>query len=445
MPNHTLSKVILMVIALVAGNAARAEASAVIQVKPDKALVDEVVSISVTGLASKQSATVKATMTDNHGTVWQSSAEFLAEQRGKLELSKQAPVQGSYTGVDPMGLFWSMKQSSQPHENRPPAAHKFLAPVVVNLELEISGKTVSTARLTRLYVGPGVIASDVRDSGLLAKLYEPGKGGPHPGLIVLGGSEGGIMSAEAAAALLASQGYAALAVAYFGLEGLPRRLVGVPIEYLKKAIDWMSGRSTVDRRRLAVLGWSKGGELSLILASHFPELKAAVAYVPSHVIWQGIGGAASSWTYRGEPLPYVPFKSMPSSRDATGPVSYMPFYLASLDNREAVASATIAVEKINGPVLVISGRDDQLWPSSVMAEMVISRLKQNRHPYKFTHLAYDQAGHAIGTTYSPTTDSTGNSRMNFGGQPAGNARAQADSWPRVLEFLKSSLKDAAPR
>jgi dienelactone hydrolase len=422
----------------------RPDSAPVIRVKPDKALVDEVVSISVAGLAPKQVASVSATMTDNHGTIWQSSAEFIADQKGALELSKQAPARGSYAGTDPMGLFWSMKARPNQPENRA-SAHTFLAPVIVRFDLEVSGNTVSSASMTRLYIGPGVMASDVRDDGLIARLYEPEKRGSHPGILVLGGSEGGIRSAEAAAALLASHGYAALAVAYFGMESLPPRLVGVPIDYLKKAIDWMGARPTIDRRRLAVIGWSKGGELALMLAAYFPELKAVVGCVPSSVAWQGIGGPGSSWTYRGEPVPYVPFKFMPSSKDSTQPMSLMPSYLASLDNKEAVAKATIPVEKINGPVLVISGKDDQLWPSSVMAEMVMARLKEYRHAYKFVHLACDSAGHAIGTHYSPTTGSTGSSRLNLGGQPAANARAQADSWPRVLQFLKDGLKDAGAR
>jgi len=244
---------------------------------------------------------------------------------------------------------------------------------------------------------------------------------------------------------LASHGYAALAVAYFGMEGLPQRLVGVPLDYLKKAIDWMGARETIDRRRLAVFGGSKGGELALLLASRFDVLKTVVAYVPSHVVWQGIGGAGSSWTYQGQPVPYVPYKSMPSSRGANQPISFMPLYLGSLDDKEAVARATIPVEKINGPVLVISGKDDQLWPSSIMADMVVARLKENRHPYKYEHLAYESAGHAIRTTYGPTTRSTGNAQMNLGGQPAANARAQADSWPKALTFLKDGLKKAGAR
>jgi dienelactone hydrolase len=420
------------------------KATPALSVTPAKALIDEVVSISITGLAQGQAATVKATMTDNHGMIWRSEAEFVADRKGLVDLSKHSPARGSYTGVDPMGLFWSMNaQPGQPESHA--QAQTFLAPVTMKFDLEIDGKTVNSATLTRLFVAPGVKSSDVRDAGLVARFYEPEKGGPHAGILVIGGSEGGIRSAEANAALLASRGYAALAVAYFGMEGLPQRLVGVPIDYLKKAIDWMGARETIDRRRLAVFGGSKGGELALLLASRFPELKTVVAYVPSHVVWQSIGGAGSSWNYQGQPVPYVPYKGMPSTRGANQPLTLMPLYLGSLEDKEAVAKASIPVEKINGPVLVISGKDDQLWPSSLMADQVIARLKENRHPYKFEHLAYESAGHSIRTSYGPTTRSMGSAQLNLGGNPAANARAQADSWPKTLAFLKDGLKKAGER
>lgn len=287
----------------------------------------------------------------------------------------------------------------------------------MKFDLEIEGKPVGSASLKRLYVAPGVKSQEVTEGGLVAKLYEPEKGAPHPGILVLGGSEGGIRSAEANAALLASRGYAALTVAYFGMPGLSQRLAGVPIDYLKKAIDWMGARESIDRCRLAVFGGSKGGELALLLAAKFPELKAVVAYVPSHVVWQGIGGPGSSWSYSGEPIPFVPYKAMPASSGASQRFSLMQLYLGSLDNPEAVAKAAIPVEKINCPVMLISGKDDQLWPSSLMAEKVIARLRENRHQYKFEHIAYESAGHAIGTTYGPKTQSTGTSTLSLGERP----------------------------
>jgi dienelactone hydrolase len=59
----------------------------------------------------------------------------------------------------------------------------------------------------------------------------------------LGCSEGGIRSAEAYAALLASHGYAALAVAYFGMDGLPQRLVGVPMPIFRRRRFAMKSRA----------------------------------------------------------------------------------------------------------------------------------------------------------------------------------------------------------
>ena len=336
-----------------------------------------------------------------------------------------------------MGLFWSMEIISRGQvansEARPP-----LAPVVMRFEIEIEGKTVASADLSRLLVAEGVRVTGVFDDGLAARLYEPEKGGPHPGLIVLGGSEGGISSAESNAALLASHGYAALAVAYFNLEGLPKNLVEVPLDYLEKAIQWMGKRNTVDRAKLGVLGGSKGGELALLVASHFPQLKAVVAYVPSSVVWAGIGGQGSSWTFRGKPLPYVPYGSVPSG-GSDKPFTIGQLYISGLNNKEAVEKAAIPVERINGPVLLISGKDDQLWPSPAMADMAMARLKKHKHKYRYEHLSYESAGHAIGSRYWPTTRSMGGGRLTLGGTPAANAKAQADSWPRVLRFLKSAL------
>ena len=117
----------------------------------------------------------------------------------------------------------------------------------------------------------------------------------------------------------------------------------------------------------------------------------------------------------------------------------MPLYLASFDDQEAAKNASIAVEKINGAVLLISGKDDQLWPSSVMGDMVIARLKEKKHRFKYEHLSYDKAGHAIGTPYNPTTRSTSGGTLVLGGTAENNALAQADSWPKVLRFLKENL------
>lgn len=109
------------------------------------------------------------------------------------------------------------------------------------------------------------------------------------------------------------------------------------------------------------------------------------------------------------------------------------------DADETIAAA-IPVERIQGPVLLVSGEDDQLWPSKDLADMVFQRLVQHAHPYPFEHLSYRGAGHAaFGVPDVPTYGSSATPLFVLGGTPAGNARARADSWPRMLAFLREHL------
>ena len=138
---------------------------------------------------------------------------------------------------------------------------------------------------------------------MVGVLYGPSTPRPHPAVIVLGGVGGGLR--EGGAEALASEGFAALALAYFGVDPLPRELVEVPLEYFGKALGWLKSQPEVDADRMAVVGNSKGGELALLLGASYPEdVKAVVGYAPSAVVWQGIsfdreayhGGPRSPWS-----------------------------------------------------------------------------------------------------------------------------------------------------
>jgi fermentation-respiration switch protein FrsA (DUF1100 family) len=88
--------------------------------------------------------------------------------------------------------------------------------------------------------------------------------------------------------LLASRGYIAFALAYFGIDPLSRTLVEIPLEYLETGIRWFSALPRVRAASLEALGSSKGGELALLLGASFPEIRAVVAMVPSGIVHAGI-------------------------------------------------------------------------------------------------------------------------------------------------------------
>ena len=287
----------------------------------------------------------------------------------------------------------------------------------------------------------------VRDSRLFASFYVSSTPGKHPGIIVLGGSDGGIEPATTTAALLAEQGYAALALAYFRFEQLPQKLEEIPLEYFKQAIDWMSANPTVESSRIGLMGTSKGGEAALLVSATYPEIKAVVAYVPSHVVFQSVPKssfrkptAKSSWTLQSKPVPFVPFRY--NLRLILRHGFLLGLYLGGLQDQEAEERAIIPVERINGPILLISGKEDAVWPSSMMCTRVTERLTQYNFGFPFQHLSYDMAGHVTSGPRQAmeARPPTHGRRPYLGGTKTGNALAKDDAWAKACDFLKQHLK-----
>jgi dienelactone hydrolase len=130
------------------------------------------------------------------------------------------------------------------------------------------------------------------------------------------------------------------------------------------------------------------------------------------------------------------------------PVAFAPFYLSHLRDLRAVERATIPVEKTRGPILLVSGADDQMWPSSALADIAMRRLETHRHPYPLRHLKYEGAGHLILVPSGPRTTRTmrlqvegmSGRLLSMGGTPKADAEAGVDAWRSLLEFLEASIK-----
>ncbi|GAB0112951.1 acyl-CoA thioester hydrolase/BAAT C-terminal domain-containing protein [Acidisoma sp. C75] len=261
---------------------------------------------------------------------------------------------------------------------------------------------------------------------------------PRPGMLLLGGSEGGlspVVRAEARA--LAAQGYAVLQLAYFGLNGLPESVQLIPVEYFERAISWLRHQPGVDPRRIGIMGTSVGGEAALLVASHDPRIRAVVAAVPSGIVWQGIGGwgardPASSFTLGAKALPGLPHLFSANESVFAG-------YRQGLATLPEHPAARMPLRAINGPVMLICGGKDDVWPSCPLAEDAAADLRRGGFAYPVLLLAYPNAGHAVfGPPIAPA-DPFYADLGALGGTAAANDAARADAWPRALGFLRAAF------
>jgi len=241
----------------------------------------------------------------------------------------------------------------------------------------------------------------VRGEGLTARFYYPAKGdGPWQPVVLLSGSQGGLVTAKRRIHPLVCSGYCVLAVAYLKAEGLPDELISVPLEFFDKGKAWLAENPKVVQGGIAVVGGSKGGELGLLLASRDSDVRCVVGILPASHVFQGIAPRfhmSSSWSHKGKDLPFVPYVFNATLFRAIKSGGFRDVYQEALANAgEAGEAARIPVEKTNGAVLLLSGRKDQIWPSTDMCETIIKRLKQAEFPHAFKHVAYD-TDHSVGS------------------------------------------------
>lgn len=221
----------------------------------------------------------------------------------------------------------------------------------------------------------------VRADGRYGEWYRPTDARRRmPAVVAFGGSNGGMLPMARFAHGFASEGYPALALAYFKEPGLPTDLQDIPLEYFAKAIRWVQRQPGVDPKKIVLLGISRGGEGALLIGATYPKLvHGVIAFVPSHEVNPG-------WTYRG---------------------------------RHVTPYRFIRVERIRGPILTASAGRDEVWSSSVHTEQIEQRLEDHHFRYPHERLDFPKEGHFLS---------------------AGAARV---IWPRVLRLMRR-LREAPP-
>ncbi len=222
----------------------------------------------------------------------------------------------------------------------------------------------------------------------------PQEGAPkRPLLVVVGGAEGGNAWAGPRAQGMRNRfladGYAVLAIGYFGLPGTPGQLDRIALEGVRQAIFDAAKNPAIDARCIAMMGGSKGAELTLLLASRTPEIKAVAAVVPGSAVFVGHTDEfdTSSFSENGVELPYVPMTEQAVPALMAGDKRKV--FDTMMQDKAAVARARIPVEKINGPIFFLSASQDELWASKEMSDDMMASLQQARFAHAHAHTVID--------------------------------------------------------
>ena len=99
----------------------------------------------------------------------------------------------------------------------------------------------------------------------------------------------------------------------------------------------------------------------------------------------------------------------------------------------------IPVENINGPVLLVSGTDDQMWPSDVFSDRIMARLEEHGHPFERRHLKVQGGGHLVFLPIFMTGANREAVPFMFGGTAKADAHGAVEFWGVMLDFLHENL------
>lgn len=261
-------------------------------------------------------------------------------------------------------------------------------------------------------------------------------------MIDLLGGAGGLV--EFKASLLASRGFAALALAYMDFDGLPEIPPAVDMEYFEEAANWLSNHAKVLPHGIGLHSICYGSWIAIVMASlQMKAIKTVVAISPL------VHANPSPFQYKGKVSEVIPFEN--SKKITTEEGCIWRYALPTITDYNTPVSKyppITPVENISCPVLLVRGTEDLNVNADFSVNLIREGLKKHGKENLCSVLSYPGAGHLIEPPYTPHCYASyvknmgkwsGDYYIVWGGEMKCHARAQEDAWPNILSFLRSNL------
>ncbi|XP_029352489.1 acyl-coenzyme A thioesterase 1 [Echeneis naucrates] len=396
-----------------------------------RCLFDKAVQLKVQGLAPFKAIELRSKLVDDRGVIFKASAQYKADKTGQVDVSRAPSLGGSYTGVEPMGLFWSMAPVTPDSKV---LKKNVLSPTVVEISAMCgeTGELLSSEINERGFMTEGMKRIPVQEGRIRGVLFIPPGKGPFPGIVDLYTLGGGL--SEPRASLLAGKGFVVLALAYYGYQDLPKNPKNLDLEYFEDAVTYLRKQPEVKGPTIGVISISHSGALALSMASYLSGISATVC----------INSCNANTVI---PLHYKDIVMPPLS-----PVIKKVRITESglVDIRDALPDPTleenraslIPIERASCQFLFAVSEDDHNWNSAFCAQQAATILKNNGKE-SFQVVTYPKAGHFLEVPHMPYCPSGFHAAVGravvFGGEPKAHSEAQLDLWERVQEFFKRHL------
>ena len=425
-----------------------------IEISKIEALVTEKIKIKVLELSpnSKLRISMKMELPWCKGEVYSSYGVFVSDEKGEVDLDLVKPIEGTYKTNNSMGLIYSLKKSKTEGKN----IAKNISidkPMIMNMLFESIGEK-DEITLRRLFKTKDVIIKNISEEKFNGTLFYREKSN-NKIILMLTGSDGNMQALALMSAPLASEGFNVLMVPYFAAEGLSDKIEKVSLEYFEEIFKWIENNKIIKSKEIFLHGTSKGGELALLLASRYRQIKKVVAVEPHSYCFQALNGIiagknVSSWSYNEESIPYIEvdnnifFEDNKKAIDKGVPFGFASTYKKSIERATNREEARIKMENSEADILLIAGKEDNIWNSYDGCMEIVDNLKKSNYKYDVELLIFDKMGHPMPAPYIiPISEALSLNMMggvfSSGGTIEGNAEGQYKSWIRTIKFFMEPL------
>lgn len=226
------------------------------------------------------------------------------------------------------------------------------------------------------------------------------------GVIVIMGGEKSLLPGTIIADKFTDHGILALAVSWFGAEGLPAGAERIPVDMFLPAVQVLRDKGC---KSISVYGMSMGSVFAALIPKYIGGIDNVILCSPTHVPFEGTrdkksNSGKSVATWQGEDIPFVQtdFSSRKMAKyyyDAQAGRKVTGMWIAyrdSYQDKAAEETADLKPYETGARILLIAGMGDEAWPSDYSANYIKNQLDKVHYDKDYKLCLYPNASHLIG-------------------------------------------------